>query len=312
VCAEASAVRFYVDPGRDVGPRPSCMVRRRRAYPAIVGVLLVCTVGVIATRDGDGNKSLVRTGGHADAVAAGVGSQAASAVDHETTTPTLTTPTSRAVATTSRPRKTTTTSTAPTSTTAEVNAEMTTTTTATPPTTTTEGAPGETTTTTTPTTPECRNSREPSCGDFRWDPQPPNEPITLSVTPSATEVTVGEPVALRIVADDPDSEVSMAMDCHQNVRWNEPGEMIIVCDPACPDTRRYGPWDPPAPQPGHYDQTATHVYKNPGTYTVNIWVSSNRACFVGFNYNPYGSTAQTSVTIVVHPQSQEGLRREAA
>jgi hypothetical protein len=150
----------------------------------------------------------------------------------------------------------------------------------------------------------CRNSYDPACGDFYWDPPPPtNQPITLQVTPSATEVSVGQEVTLSIVADDPDATLKVAcMPSGPIVRWGDPNQNIYACDPGCPEPGpRHGAWDTPAPEPGHFDGVEKWTYNTPGTYTVNVYVSSSQACAFGYGgYSPYGSYASTVITITVN------------
>src|SRR5207302_4809101 len=58
----------------------------------------------------------------------------------------------------------------------------------------------------------CRDSYDPACGPFRWDPDPgPNQPLTVTVTPQSQQGKVGQAVNFHVVADDPDARI--ARDC---------------------------------------------------------------------------------------------------
>jgi len=72
--------------------------------------------------------------------------------------------------------------------------------------------PSTTSTSTTSTTiddrhaPECRNSTNPQCGPFRWDPQPlPNRPMRVDVQIAPSHPRPGDVVTFTVVASDPDA-----------------------------------------------------------------------------------------------------------
>jgi hypothetical protein len=148
------------------------------------------------------------------------------------------------------------------------------------------------TTTTTASKPSCRNSTEPSCGAFRWDPDPgPNQPATGTVT--ATQSAPGQPVSFRVQASDPDAEPVAIC----NISFGDGNN--VVCDPrprmdpsSCP--KQYGPWTPPAAQRGELDTTNEHTYQ-PGKYDVSFDV---RSAMNDCN-NPYASTVTLTATVVV-------------
>src|SRR5438067_7268354 len=147
----------------------------------------------------------------------------------------------------------------------------------------------ETTTTTEPTTTTmrpsttttalvCRNSFNPKCGPFRWDPQPVNQPMTATVTYSPQNPKTGETVTFHLTAADPDADVSAPdpASCGSSFSANSPnwgdrsirepcGHGDVVCD-ASPT----GPWTPPAPKPGQIAQDYTHVYEDPGTFVTSF------------------------------------------
>jgi hypothetical protein len=147
-------------------------------------------------------------------------------------------------------------------------------------------------TTTTIARPPCRNSTEPSCGSFRWEPDPgPNQPATGTVT--ATQSAPGQPVSFRIQANDPDAKPVAIC----NISFGDGNN--IVCDPRpamdpsfCP--KQYGPWTPPAAQQGELDTTNEHTYP-PGKYDVSFEV---RSAMNDCN-NPYASTVTLTATVIV-------------
>jgi hypothetical protein len=152
--------------------------------------------------------------------------------------------------------------------------------------------------TTNTTTRTCRNSSDPACGPFRWDPDPgPNQPLTGQVTSSPASPSAGEPVTFHVTASDPDD--SPVQTC--NVSYGD--GQNIVCDPIelmdpdhhCP--KQYGPWTPPARNPGSLDTTDQHTYQQPGSYDVTYTVHSGSYC----NSDPYASSATVKTTVIVAP-----------
>ena len=162
----------------------------------------------------------------------------------------------------------------------------------TPTTTTTTPAP-----TTTTTAVVCHDSLDPSCGGFRWDPQPANGPLTASLSVATPTPRAGEPVELNVVATD-DSQISRGcydgsfgdadLVCHSDPPWRAP---------------RYGPWTPPAPATDRWEGVITHTYEQPGTYTVTL---TFRSAEQDPTRNPYASTGTATVTFTVAPRSATG------
>lgn len=190
--------------------------------------------------------------------------------------------------------------------------------------TTTSEAPESTTTSPTPastvvasprrttTTLVCRNSTNPACGPFRWDPDPgPNAPMTASLTYEPAHPHVGEPVYFRPDFEDPDASYVWGgcsdfgdgphepqYSCLDGSRWD--GTQPDYCAP-----NRYGPWTPPprestraryGPPP---ERGAPYYYQHPGTYVVRFTARSDSTLCGA--HEPYGSEAEVSVTIVVLP-----------
>ena len=150
----------------------------------------------------------------------------------------------------------------------------------------------------TPTTARhCRNSTDPACGPFSWDPNPgPNQPLTSQVTAAPASPSAGQTVTFHITASDPDA--SPVVVC--GTFFGDGAD--IVCDPGpkvnpgtCP--KQYGPWTPPARQQGALDTTVRHTYQKAGTYDASFQVNSaQEAC-----NNPYASSTVVKVTVVVTP-----------
>ena len=141
----------------------------------------------------------------------------------------------------------------------------------------------------------CRNSTDPRCGPFRYDPVPRNEPTSLRATPSATTVPVGTSVQLQVLAVDPDSPIAPS-GCGDGVDWADPtAGPRPQCSASCmAQEPRYGPWDPPPPTPGRYEVAPGYIYSQPGTYDVTVAVSTGQ-CYLG----PYDDDASTTVRITV-------------
>jgi hypothetical protein len=147
----------------------------------------------------------------------------------------------------------------------------------------------------TPSGTPCRNSSDPACGPFYWDPDPgANAPMTGQVTFSPANPKVGDQVTFRLTASDPDD--SPVVYCSYSF-----GDEGVVCDPGelmAPDTfcpKQYGPWTPPPRKPGTMDQTVTHVYNNSGTYDVYFGTHSGSYC----SSDPYHGTINLRTTVVV-------------
>lgn len=141
----------------------------------------------------------------------------------------------------------------------------------------------------------CRNSTDPACGSFRWDPAPQNRPATLTFE-VPDRIVAGVPFEVRATVTDPDGPVDFS--CATIA--NDGGEPQIgggcVTEPQeCP--ARYGPWSPPAPKGSSATTTRTMQIDQPGTYTVHGTVSAAAGCD---NVDPYrsGASAEISVEVV--------------
>lgn len=152
-----------------------------------------------------------------------------------------------------------------------------------------------------PPTSTCRNSSDPACGPFSWDPPPaPDQPRQVTLTVSPASPRVGQAVTVHADVHDPDDP--QTMQCPSpTYDYGDGPAMSTHCDPApgsnpCPT--RYGPWTPPAAAPGAGQEDQTHSYSTPGVYTITFKYAPGIAdgC-----YNPYASEGSGSITITVSP-----------
>jgi len=158
--------------------------------------------------------------------------------------------------------------------------------------------------TTTTTAPVCRNSYDPRCGPFRWDPDPgPNAPSTVQITYTPTNPRVGDAVKFTVTYSNPDGP---ATSDESKITWgnNEGGTSIAASQTPPPGGCKapYGPWTPPprTPDTVSSDWPGTHTYKAAGTYTVTASGSKGIDSCVGPD-NPYRDEKTGSVTITVSP-----------
>jgi hypothetical protein len=163
-----------------------------------------------------------------------------------------------------------------------------------PETTTTTESPTTTLPPTTTTTAlVCRNSTNPKCGPFRWDPVPVSHPIDVSLTFSPPDPKPGDKVTVHLAATDQDTALGGLL-----VDFGDGHGAGFGVAPLCiaaPDP--YGPWDPPPRQPDHKEYDYDNVYSAPGTYTVTAKVSSMPSCSTP--RNPYVGEGTASVTVNV-------------
>lgn len=151
-----------------------------------------------------------------------------------------------------------------------------------------------------PAGPECRNSHDPACGPFFFDPQPgPDRPMTVEVTAVPATPRVGEPMTFHLVLRDPDG-VSYGSTLFDYGDMGIGDSERSQCD-------KFGPWDPPAPGPDRAVevQDITHTYRLAGTYEATFsFTAGPNDCVdshTGRGDDPYSSSAAGSVTITVQP-----------
>ncbi|MFP5318654.1 MAG: hypothetical protein ACLGI2_10215 [Acidimicrobiia bacterium] len=142
-----------------------------------------------------------------------------------------------------------------------------------------------------PASSECTNSSEAACGPFRWEPDPgPNAPlvVTVTATPRSDDPRTFDFV---VVYEDPDATIRE--DCRMGDFGDGGTVAATSCAvPACLAT--YGPWKPPAKEPGYAEALASHTFPGPGTYTVRFSAASGGMCG-----HPYASTGTGSAKVVV-------------
>ena len=162
---------------------------------------------------------------------------------------------------------------------------------------TTTAHPATTTTrprTTPPVAIVCRNSADPACGPFRWDPAPPaNQALTVSITVSPVPTATGDVVSFHVVAEDPDGRIGT-----RSVDYGDGTGETSGGVPPCPDPA-HGPWTPPPPTPERVEATYQHTYSAPGSYTAVFRVRSFGPC-----PDPviYANEGQVTVPLVVSPR----------
>lgn len=154
--------------------------------------------------------------------------------------------------------------------------------------------------------PSCRNSRDPACGPFAWDPVPANEPIAFVVTVSPERPVAGQPVTVSVHARDPEAGLLyVGPNPHGfcTPQWGDsdsPGGCSRTADRRIEDPPRTGPWDPPAPVGASASGTFEHTYTAPGTYTVTVYALAVTSEDVrNSDYDVYGEDASDTVTITV-------------
>lgn len=171
------------------------------------------------------------------------------------------------------------------------------------------------------TTRACRDSFDPACGPFRWDPAPgENAPMRLSIVASPASPRAGQEVKFTLVADDPDADQFCSA---PGLVFGDGDNTNAFVKSVCWGTglnceAAFGPWSPPAKRPGHLELTWPHTYDAPGTYTVEYtqnsgwpkgapdspwpggrWPRVGDGCAI----HPYGSYGHATTTVVVKEAS---------
>jgi hypothetical protein len=237
--------------------------RRRRAGLTTAAVLLVGLLATVTARSGPGPETELRT-------VAGLPPTSTSTPGPAPTVTTLLT-TDEAMTTTTMGSRVTTTHPSSVRPPAPVPTTVATASPAPPPTT----APAPTTSTSL----VCRNSTDPACGPFRWDPPPgPNQPMTLAVSVSPAAPKARETVTFRVTVDDPDGAYLVS---EQGSLDYGDGTPVPGYDGHVDCFGSYGPWTPPDPAPLHKEITYQHAYAGAGTYTVTFTFKSLGNCAYG-------------------------------
>ena len=165
---------------------------------------------------------------------------------------------------------------------------------ATTPTTARPPAPATTVAATT-TSLVCRNSGEPACGPFRWDPPAgPNRALTVDASVSPSTPRAGDTVTFRVTVDDPDGDQLLSRELG-TVDYGD-GTPVTGVSGHRDCLQLYGPHTPPDPVPVHEEITFQHVYATPGTYTATFTYRSLGDCARG------PSEGARSVIVTVGPR----------
>ena len=140
--------------------------------------------------------------------------------------------------------------------------------------------------TTTPP-PSCVNSRDPACGEFRWEPQPSaNQPLSVQFINPGT-IVEDQPVSFTVAWSDGDATLSFA---------NFAVDGGALLSQACTQEQRFGPWTPPAPNGGSGNVTSnSFTFSEPGDHVVSVLVSTADC------NNPYASEATREMVVTVQP-----------
>jgi hypothetical protein len=141
---------------------------------------------------------------------------------------------------------------------------------------------------------QCRNSHDPACGPFRWDPEPSNEPMNVQVTVLTPKPRVGQTVEFHVVATD-DGRIDP--DCVGAV-FGDDTPVCVGSNAMCPTgPGAYGPWTPPEKPNDRFEKVFSHVYDKPGTFAVSFIVRGYEGC--QSPRSPYRNTGQADTSITV-------------
>lgn len=150
---------------------------------------------------------------------------------------------------------------------------------------------------TTTTTVLCRNSTDPSCGPFSWDPAPGPYEVEVYAVSTPIAAAVGEPVRFAVEYVDP-AGIDAQGAC---LNWyvSDPGVVNTssceVINPSCPRT---GPHDPPAPVADRILLERSITFETPGEHEVRIGGNIGTHLADGCE-SPYRNTFTRTFTIVV-------------
>ena len=256
--------------------RTRAAVLRRRRRAAISGtmalVLAVLGGGVAISRSLDSGPSVQVSANQGETQPA----------------PESSTTTTAAVTTSSSLPTTTSTGRATTSTTAAAARPVTTTTTA----------------STTTASPECRQSTDPHCGPFRWEPEPTKSPLTVQVSVVTADPEAGKPVQFKVVVDELDTNIDKGC-----FGYSGTGIESSDCMPSRPGCSgkptAYGPWEPPEKIGDHFEMTPSRTYDKPGTYTLTYTFRTGwPGCVPWWQKDPYVNSGTGSVTFTVRDPAE--------
>lgn len=142
----------------------------------------------------------------------------------------------------------------------------------------------------------CRNSGDPACGPFHWDPDPgPNLPLVIEVTATAR---AGDPRTFDFAIVYSDGDAPIADGCRTVSFGDGSPNTFTGSTPACAVATclaAFGTWSPPTPVAGRAEATVTHTFGAAGTYEVQLSALSRHS----FCHDPYTSYGSKLITVVV-------------
>jgi hypothetical protein len=140
----------------------------------------------------------------------------------------------------------------------------------------------------------CRNSHDPACGPFRWDPQPVNDPMAVEVRVLTARPKVGQIVEFRLVATD---DGRIERDCVGTSFGDDKEPFCAGSSASCvAGPGQYGPWTPPEKHLERFEKVFSHTYDKAGTYAVSFTVRPLTACG---QPDPYANSGEASTEITI-------------
>lgn len=142
----------------------------------------------------------------------------------------------------------------------------------------------------------CRNSTDPACGPFRWDPPPgSNAPVEIDITSSPSAPRVGDEVTVTVHVHDADALVGdVTLTFGDEDVFTIPPASVVSCDGA-----QAGPWSLPAPTPDDLVKTFRHTYGKAGDLTLAAYTASPDILSSTCPPNPYASEGTATGSIHV-------------
>jgi len=145
----------------------------------------------------------------------------------------------------------------------------------------------------------CRNSTDPACGPFRWDPPPgPDQPLEIQVTYSPSAPRVGEEVAFVVSFRQGDSRIARDS---VTIAFGDERQPLIIPPLSCatPQPAPTGPWTPPRATSDAFVVTHRHAYDRHGDYTFHVYAASAEFLSSPVCEAPYASQGTATVTVHV-------------
>lgn len=117
---------------------------------------------------------------------------------------------------------------------------------------------------------DCRNSYDPACGSFYWDPQPVNSPLSVEVAVVDVQSRSNSEyvVDFRVSVTDPDARINR--DCYLADYGDGDLEGCLAKTGCRRGPQAYGPWSPSPKTPDTFETLARHVYRQPGQYVAEF------------------------------------------